>query len=692
MTTEVLRNMIYAGVAGARRPALRRARRGPLPPGRLPGPGVGGGHHPPAARRCGSCACRPRCRTPRSWPTGSRRCGARPTAVIEERRPGRARATCTWSATAVAERLHLLPDARRRPAQPRGDAGSTPSRSRRPARPAGAARRRLYTPRRVEVVERLADEEHAAGDLLHLQPGRVRRRRRPRASTPACGSPTPEERARIRAIVEERTSTASTDDDLDVLGYDRWLAGLEAGHRRPPRRDGAAVQGGGRGVLRRRAGEGGVRHRDAGPRHQHAGPDGGDREAHRSSPASATSSSRRASTRSSPGGPGGGASTTSATPSCCGRRSCPSTRWPALASSRTFALTSAFRPDVQHGRQPGAPLRRPTRPTTCSTCRSPSTRPTATSCGSRRRLERPQRAGSTRCARRCGCDRGDVEEYRGAPASAERGRRRPSRDRPRSRTRWPGCGPGDVVDVAGGAAPGGRRCSRRRTARAGDAGAGRSPPSATRAHPRRRRLRRAARARSAASSCPTPYAPNNASVPARGRRPRCAGPGSSAGERDGGRRRRRRADRRRRAPSTRHPVADCPDLRRPPAGARARPSGLEREVDDLERQVRGPHRVAGPPVRPGARGCSRRGATSTAGRSPTAGERLGPDLPRVRPAGRRVPARRACSTASTRRRWPAWRRCFTYEHRGPSRRRRRGSRRPTLRGAVGAGSRRSPAS
>ena len=35
---------------------------------------------------------------------------------------------------------------------------------------------------------------------------------------------------------------------------------------------------------------------------------------------------------------------TSATRSCCGRRSCPSTRSPALASSRTFTLTSAFRP------------------------------------------------------------------------------------------------------------------------------------------------------------------------------------------------------------------------------------------------------------------------------------------------------------------------------------------------------------
>ena len=78
MTTEVLRNMIYAGSPALRRPALRRARRGALPPGRLPGPGVGGGHHPPAAGRRGSCACRPRCRTPRSWPSGSPRSAARP--------------------------------------------------------------------------------------------------------------------------------------------------------------------------------------------------------------------------------------------------------------------------------------------------------------------------------------------------------------------------------------------------------------------------------------------------------------------------------------------------------------------------------------------------------------------------------------------------------------------------------------
>ena len=39
---------------------------------------------------------------------------------------------------------------------------------------------------------------------------------------------TPDERARIRDIVDERTGSL-TDDDLDVLGYDRWSAALEMG-------------------------------------------------------------------------------------------------------------------------------------------------------------------------------------------------------------------------------------------------------------------------------------------------------------------------------------------------------------------------------------------------------------------------------------------------------------------------------
>ncbi len=49
---------------------------------------------------------------------------------------------------------------------------------------------------------------------------------------------------------------------------------------RAPRRHGAADEGGGRGVLHQRSGEGGLRHRDAGGRDQHAGAHGRDREAH----------------------------------------------------------------------------------------------------------------------------------------------------------------------------------------------------------------------------------------------------------------------------------------------------------------------------------------------------------------------------------------------------------------------------
>ena len=46
MTTEVLRNMIYASSPALDGLALRDPRRGPLPAERLPGPGLGGGHHP----------------------------------------------------------------------------------------------------------------------------------------------------------------------------------------------------------------------------------------------------------------------------------------------------------------------------------------------------------------------------------------------------------------------------------------------------------------------------------------------------------------------------------------------------------------------------------------------------------------------------------------------------------------------
>jgi ATP-dependent RNA helicase HelY len=85
----------------------------------------------------------------------------------------------------------------------------------------------LQTPRRAEVVERL-DREGMLPAICFI------------FSRAACDDAVrqclmtgmrltiPEERAAIRTIAEARTAGLS-DDDLEVLGYREWLAGLEAG-------------------------------------------------------------------------------------------------------------------------------------------------------------------------------------------------------------------------------------------------------------------------------------------------------------------------------------------------------------------------------------------------------------------------------------------------------------------------------
>ena len=150
------------------------------------------------------------------------------TAVIEERRPvalhhrylvgerGAERCTCcrrSW------ERR------RRAAAEPRGRAARPPGPD--TARVAGAGpARRLRTPRRVEIVELLADEQmlpaivfvfSRAGCDQAVEPCRAAGVRLTDA----------DERAQIRRIAEAHTD-ALADGDLDVLGYDAWLAGLEA--------------------------------------------------------------------------------------------------------------------------------------------------------------------------------------------------------------------------------------------------------------------------------------------------------------------------------------------------------------------------------------------------------------------------------------------------------------------------------
>jgi ATP-dependent RNA helicase HelY len=91
----------------------------------------------------------------------------------------------------------------------------------------GPRRGRLYTPRRTEVVEALGEREMLPAIYFIF-------------SRAACDDAvdqclnaglrltTPEERAEIRAIAESKVESL-TDDDLRVLDYGRWLTGLENG-------------------------------------------------------------------------------------------------------------------------------------------------------------------------------------------------------------------------------------------------------------------------------------------------------------------------------------------------------------------------------------------------------------------------------------------------------------------------------
>jgi hypothetical protein len=154
MTTEVLRNMLYVGVGRRSTAARGRARRGPLPAGFVPGPGLGGGHHRPPANG------------PARLPVGD---------GVERRRVGRldrdgARADLDRaSSTSVlsssepvprgdrsSDRDHLMPilvDGRPNPEGHRFDGDPGWTRRRRGAVPGS---RFGSSPRRVETIERLA--------------------------------------------------------------------------------------------------------------------------------------------------------------------------------------------------------------------------------------------------------------------------------------------------------------------------------------------------------------------------------------------------------------------------------------------------------------------------------------------------------------------------------------------------------
>jgi ATP-dependent RNA helicase HelY len=149
------------------------------------------------------------------------------TLVLEERRPVELR-NLYLVGDRQSERPHLLPtlvDGRPNPEAERLDNDTLQGRS--PRRGNRRPRRRFFTPRRPEVIDMLAEREMLPA--LYFIFSRIGCEEAVTACLDAgLRLTTPDERARIRAIVEERTA-ALTDDDLDVLGYDRWEAALEMG-------------------------------------------------------------------------------------------------------------------------------------------------------------------------------------------------------------------------------------------------------------------------------------------------------------------------------------------------------------------------------------------------------------------------------------------------------------------------------
>ena len=227
MTTEVLRNMIYAGspaLAGLRYVVLdevhylQDAYRGPVWEEVII-------HSPPEVVLVCLSATVSNAEEFADWVRTVR--GAT-TAVIEERRPVQLH-HLYMVGDRDSERLHLLPtflDGRPNPEALRLDSRSRPDRSFRD-RDRGRPRGRLHTPRRSEVVERLGEERMLPAIYFIF-------------SRAACDDAvrqcldaglrltTPDEREAIRAIAEAKVESL-TDADLAALGYATWLTCLEAG-------------------------------------------------------------------------------------------------------------------------------------------------------------------------------------------------------------------------------------------------------------------------------------------------------------------------------------------------------------------------------------------------------------------------------------------------------------------------------
>ena len=149
--------------------------------------------------------------------------------VIEERRP-----VTLHNLYLVGDRhlehpllLPTLVDGRPNPEAEQLDRAEAQALRDAPRMTRGPRRGRLFTPRRTEVIDVLRERNLLPAIYFIF-------------SRAACDDAvtyclndgirltTPEERAEIRAIAESKVQSL-TDDDLRVLDYGRWLAGLEAG-------------------------------------------------------------------------------------------------------------------------------------------------------------------------------------------------------------------------------------------------------------------------------------------------------------------------------------------------------------------------------------------------------------------------------------------------------------------------------
>ncbi|MGH9001474.1 MAG: DEAD/DEAH box helicase, partial [Acidimicrobiia bacterium] len=150
-------------------------------------------------------------------------------AIIEERRPVHLR-HLYMAGERDSDREHLLPtftEAAIGELSPNPEAARLDSRAVRRSGQRGRPRSRLFTPRRVEVIERLDDE-----DMLPVIYFIFSRAGCDQAVEVCLAAglrlTSPEERTEIARIAEGRLRGLG-DADLEVLGYPAWLAGLEAG-------------------------------------------------------------------------------------------------------------------------------------------------------------------------------------------------------------------------------------------------------------------------------------------------------------------------------------------------------------------------------------------------------------------------------------------------------------------------------